>query len=108
MIPNWAIKIFKDRSRTIHMTKNPGVFTLRSFLRAVKRLQPATARRISASLNRAYGMATRYIKFSLRNSLIEIHEVGDRHHHRRQKLYVLTEKGVELLNALEKLWSDRS
>jgi len=53
-------------------------------------------------------MAMGYVKVPLRNNLIQIHEIGDRHHDRRRKLYVLTEKGVELLNALEKLGSDRS
>lgn len=76
---------------------NPGLETLLSFLDLVNKKMPATFYDLSRERRKAYGMINRYIKFCLKNGLLEISSEQRRRGPKPSKTYVLTEKGKQLL-----------
>ncbi len=81
--------------------ENPGVRTLTSFLRQVRRNAPVNFSTLYEERRKGYGMVTRYIRYCLGHDLITI--VSERRTRGRytSKEYALSKRGTRLLTLLE-------
>ena len=77
--------------------KNPGVQTLLTFLKQVRKHEPANFSTLSRERRKGYGMLRRYLDYCLVENLIIIHSTIRTRGRYPSKKYSITKRGEALL-----------
>jgi len=78
--------------------RNPGVQTLLTFLKQVRKHEPANFSTLSRERRKGYGMLSRYLDYCLAENLITIHSTIQTRGRYPSKKYSITKKGEALLD----------